>query len=95
MKERNATDMLQRKPTEILRKAVLGMLSRNRLRHKYIEPRLRIYEGPNHPHTAQLPPDIVKPMKPHPRKRMGDYHFGLEKGQYAPSGVAQAGIIYK
>merc|ERR1712071_653618 len=36
LKERKASDMLERKPTEILRKAVLGMLTRTNLRHKYI-----------------------------------------------------------
>lgn len=86
--------MLQRKPTEILRKAVLGMLNRNKLRHKYIEPRLRIYEGPEHPHSAQLS-DKVEPLPKHPRSRSGDYHFGLKPGQYAPHGVSQDGVIYK
>lgn len=94
LKERRAIDMLQRKPTEILRKAVLGMLRRNKLRHKYIEPRLRIYAGPEHPHTAQLG-ESVKPLPKHPRKRTGDYHFGLEKGAYAPEGVAQEGMFHK
>jgi hypothetical protein len=68
--------MLERKPEFILKKAILGMLYRNNLREGYMEPRLKIYVGPNHPHDAQLP-EGVKTLPVHPRKRMGDYHFGL------------------
>jgi hypothetical protein len=58
----------------VLRKAVLGMLRRTNLRHAYIEPRLKIYVGPNHPHTAQLPPE-VNPLPPVPRAKRGGFHF--------------------
>mmetsp|Transcript_4013 Transcript_4013/g.3382 ORF Transcript_4013/g.3382 Transcript_4013/m.3382 type:complete len:88 (+) Transcript_4013:112-375(+) len=68
--------MLQRKPKEILRKAILGMLHKNNLRHGYIEPRLKIYTGPDHPHKAQLP-DGVQPIPKHTRTRTKDSHFGL------------------
>mmetsp|Transcript_33022 Transcript_33022/g.50518 ORF Transcript_33022/g.50518 Transcript_33022/m.50518 type:complete len:148 (+) Transcript_33022:32-475(+) len=54
LKERRAIDVLARKPQDILRKAILGMLARNNLRHGYMEPRLFLYVGPNHPHQAQL-----------------------------------------
>ena len=81
--------MLERKPEEILKKSILGMLNRNNLRHKYIEPRLKIYSGPNHPHTGQLPED-VEPLAKHPRKRSGSYHFGLN-GKYAPDKAYQEG----
>jgi hypothetical protein len=54
LKQRTAHEMLQRQPENILKKAILGMLSRNNLRHKFIEPRLKIYTGPNHPHQGQL-----------------------------------------
>jgi len=76
LKERPAKDMLERKPESILKKAILGMLHRNNLRNSHIEPRLRIYAGPDHPHAAQLP-EGVKPLPVHPRKRMGNFHFGL------------------
>lgn len=76
LKERPAKAMLERNPTKILRKAILGMLYRNNLRHGYMEPRLKIYTGPNHPHTAQLPPNTI-PLPKHPRKRNGKYHYGL------------------
>lgn len=41
LKERPAKVMLERKPEEVLKKAILGMLKRNNLRHQSIEPRLR------------------------------------------------------
>lgn len=68
--------MLARRPEEILRKAIVGMLSRTNLRHGYIEPRLKIYAGPTHPHSAQLP-ESVEPLPKHPRKRTKDFHYGL------------------
>lgn len=83
--------MMKRKPTEVLRKAVLGMLARTNLRHKYIEPRLRIYPGPAHPHTAQLPPDVT-PLPPVPRKLSSNFHFGLGQQAYAHPNVAQQGL---
>merc|ERR1719401_1784201 len=60
----------------VVKKAILGMLHRNNLRGSYLEPRLRIYAGSDHPHTAQLPPGVV-PLPAHPRKRRGNFHFGL------------------
>ena len=63
--------MLERKPENILRKAILGMLSRNNLRHKYIEPRLKIYAGPSHPHTGQIN-EGAQVLEKHPRKNTGD-----------------------
>eukprot|EP00934_Nitzschia_sp_Nitz4_P004672 Nitzschia sp. Nitz4//scaffold40_size135432//129316//129949//NITZ4_003272-RA/size135432-snap-gene-0.121-mRNA-1//1//CDS//3329551303//4662//frame0 len=77
LKERRAEEMWERKPEEILKKAVLGMLKRTNLRHQSIEPRLRIYAGPQHPHTAQLPPS-TEPIPSTPRNKAGDFHFGLK-----------------
>lgn len=76
LKQRTATEMLQKKPKDILRKAIMGMLHKNNLRHGYIEPRLKIYTGPDHPHKAQLP-DGVQPLPRHKRKRTKDTHYGL------------------
>jgi ribosomal protein L13 len=78
LKERAAKDMLERKPEEVLKKAILGMLKRNNLRHQSIEPRLRIYTGPEHPHAAQLPLGTTAPIPSPPRAKSGDFHFGLE-----------------
>jgi large subunit ribosomal protein L13 len=86
LKQRKASEMLQRRPEQILRKAVLGMLRRTNLRHKYIEPRLKIYTGPTHPHPAQLPPH-VEPLPRHPRNLNGTFHFGFN--HYATPGSYQ------
>jgi large subunit ribosomal protein L13 len=54
LKERPLRDELARRPTEVLRKAVKGMLPRNRLARTQIT-KLKIYAGPEHPHEAQAP----------------------------------------
>jgi Ribosomal protein L13 len=41
------------RPEELLRRAVMGMLPKNKLRDRMIL-QLRIYEGPSHPHAADL-----------------------------------------
>ena len=41
-------------PTEVLRKAVKGMLPRNKLGRAQLT-KLKIYVGPDHPHEAQAP----------------------------------------
>jgi large subunit ribosomal protein L13 len=76
LKERRAVDMLARNPTEILRQAVMGMLKRTNLRHQAMEPRLKLFTGPNHPYTAQLP-STVTPLPRVPAKLRRDFHFGL------------------
>jgi large subunit ribosomal protein L13 len=45
---------LERFPTEVLRKAVRGMLPRNKLGRQQLT-KLKIYTGPEHPHGAQEP----------------------------------------
>ena len=47
-------EMIDRRPEEPLRLAVKGMLPRNRLARKQLT-KLKIYAGPEHPHTAQAP----------------------------------------
>ncbi len=54
MKETDYEQMLARKPTEILRKAVYGMMPKTRLARKQFK-KLKIYAGPEHPHSAQDP----------------------------------------
>jgi large subunit ribosomal protein L13 len=78
LRTRRAEEMLEKNPTQILRKAIMGMLRRNNLRHGYLEKRLNIYVGPDHPHTAQLPPGRVEPIPRVPLARHGEFHFGLE-----------------
>jgi large subunit ribosomal protein L13 len=54
MKETSYEQMLARKPTKILRKAVYGMMPKTRLARKQFK-KLKIYAGPEHPHSAQDP----------------------------------------
>ena len=53
-KFRTFEEQMQKKPEEILRHAVKGMLPKNRLGRKLIK-KLKIHVGPNHPHQAQQP----------------------------------------
>ena len=54
LRSRTLREQLERRPTEVLRKAVKGMLPRNRLGRAQLR-KLKIYAGPEHPHTAQSP----------------------------------------
>ena len=54
LRSRSLREQLERRPTEVLRKAVKGMLPRNRLGRAQIG-KLKIYVGPEHPHEAQSP----------------------------------------
>src|ERR671921_592927 len=54
LRTRTLNDMLERRPEEVLRLAVKGMLPRNRLARKQLT-KLKIYAGPEHPHVAQKP----------------------------------------
>ncbi len=54
LKETSYEQMMARKPTEILRKAVYGMMPKTRLARQQFK-KLKIYAGPEHPHTAQNP----------------------------------------
>lgn len=47
-------DLLERRPEEVLRRAVKGMLPRNKLARRQIT-KLKVYAGPDHPHAAQQP----------------------------------------
>jgi large subunit ribosomal protein L13 len=46
--------MLERRPEEVIRKAVKGMLPRNRLARRQLR-KLKVYPGAEHPHEAQKP----------------------------------------
>jgi large subunit ribosomal protein L13 len=54
LKSRTLAEMLERRPEEVIRLAVKGMLPRNRLARKQLT-KLKVYAGPEHPHTAQQP----------------------------------------
>jgi large subunit ribosomal protein L13 len=54
LRKRTLREELERRPTEVLRKAVRGMLPRTRLGRAQLT-KLKIYAGPEHPHDAQAP----------------------------------------
>jgi large subunit ribosomal protein L13 len=54
LRSRTLREQLERRPTEVIRKAVKGMLPKNRLAAKQLN-KLKIYAGPEHPHEAQAP----------------------------------------
>lgn len=54
LKEVSYEQMLERKPEEILRKAVRGMMPKTRLGRAQFR-KLKLYAGPEHPHEAQNP----------------------------------------
>src|SRR6187551_2219701 len=58
IKSRTLAEMLERRPEEVIRKSVKGMLPRNRLARQQLT-KLKVYAGPDHPHAAQQP----KPME--------------------------------
>ena len=58
LKSRTLREQLDRRPTEVLRVAVKGMLPKNRLARQQIT-KLKIYAGPEHPHGPQSPKPMV------------------------------------
>ena len=60
LKQRTLREELQRRPTEVIRRAVKGMLPRNRLARAQIT-KLKVYAGPEHPHVAQKPQPMEIP----------------------------------
>jgi large subunit ribosomal protein L13 len=57
LRTRTLEQMLERRPEEVIRLAVKGMLPRNRLGRAQLR-KLRVYAGPEHPHEAQKPKSI-------------------------------------
>ncbi len=54
IKSQTAREMLEKKPEDVLKKAVRGMLPKNRLGRK-LGKKLFVYAGDQHPHAAQKP----------------------------------------
>ena len=54
IKSDTAKELLEKKPEEIIKKAVKGMLPKNRLGRK-LGKKLFVYAGDQHPHSAQKP----------------------------------------
>jgi large subunit ribosomal protein L13 len=62
LRVRTFEEMIARRPEEVIRLAVKGMLPRNRLARKQLT-KLKVYAGPDHPHVAQKP----QPLEIHTR----------------------------
>jgi large subunit ribosomal protein L13 len=54
LKAEELRHLMARRPEEVIRRAVRGMLPHNRLGDRMIK-RLRLYQGAEHPHVAQQP----------------------------------------
>jgi large subunit ribosomal protein L13 len=57
LRTRTLGEMLERRPEEVIRLAVRGMLPRNRLARQQLR-KLKVYTGPDHPHAAQKPAEL-------------------------------------
>ena len=54
LKQMSAKELLEKKPEELVRSAVKGMLPKNRLGRRQFK-KLKVYTGSAHPHEAQQP----------------------------------------
>jgi large subunit ribosomal protein L13 len=54
LRARSLQEMLVKKPEEVVKKAVWGMIPKNRL-GRDLYKKLKVYRGPSHPHAAQNP----------------------------------------
>jgi large subunit ribosomal protein L13 len=57
-KEETLGHLLERRPEEVIRRAVKGMLPRNRLGVQQLR-KLKVYAGTDHPHQAQQPEPLA------------------------------------
>lgn len=75
LKERSLKDQLAKDPTEVIRKAVMRMLPRNKLRDDR-DRKLRIFVDSEHPFDDRtlepyiMPPRSVREMRPRARRAM-------------------------
>ncbi|HPX61372.1 MAG TPA: 50S ribosomal protein L13 [Deltaproteobacteria bacterium] len=58
LKEITAGKLLDKKPEELIKKAVKGMLPKNKL-SRHMLKKLKVYAGANHPHDAQQPKKVT------------------------------------
>ncbi|MGA2533618.1 MAG: 50S ribosomal protein L13 [Candidatus Aminicenantales bacterium] len=54
LKEEKLKDLLERKPEDVIKKAVWGMIPKGTL-GRSVYKKLKVYRGPSHPHEAQNP----------------------------------------
>jgi ribosomal protein L13 len=53
----SAAELLQRHPTDLITKAVKGMLPKNRMQEHLLK-KFKVFAGAEHPHAAQQPKTI-------------------------------------
>ncbi|CAA9232737.1 MAG: LSU ribosomal protein L13p (L13Ae) [uncultured Acidimicrobiales bacterium] len=65
LRETSYTDFMAKRPEEAVRKAIKGMLPKNRLGRSMLG-KLKVYAGPTHPHHAQNPAplDLASARRP-------------------------------
>jgi len=54
LKEKSLKELLEKNPEDVIRKAVWGMIPKNKL-GRAVYKKLKVYRGPHHPHEAQKP----------------------------------------
>jgi len=58
LRETAAGILLSRDPGKLVREAVIGMLPKSKL-GRAMRKKLKVYQGPNHPHQAQQPKPLT------------------------------------
>ncbi|GAA1668120.1 MULTISPECIES: 50S ribosomal protein L13 [Glycomyces] len=54
LKEKSYAELMEKAPTKVVEKAVIGMLPKTKLGRSVFK-KLKVYAGPGHPHAAQQP----------------------------------------
>lgn len=57
IKSATAREILEKKPANLLKKAIFGMIPKNRL-GRVLQGNLRVYDSEEHPHAAQKPETV-------------------------------------
>ena len=58
IKEKTLKELLEKEPEEVIKKAVWGMIPKNKL-GRAVYKKLKVYAGPDHPHQAQTPEEYT------------------------------------
>jgi len=57
LKQETAGKLRERRPAELIQRAVKGMLPKNKIGRRQLK-KLKVYAGPEHPHSAQQPLEL-------------------------------------
>lgn len=58
IKEKTLRELLEKKPEDVIKKAVWGMIPKNKL-GRAVYKKLKVYAGSEHPHEAQTPQEVT------------------------------------